>query len=229
MSTLRPVGRFALPTALPAGERILWQGAPNWRALARNALHIRGLAIYLTIIVAWVCVSSAYRGDPAGTIAFDTARAALVATVPVALCALYAWLTARASAYTITNRRVVIRMGLALPLTLNLPFAQIDEAALSMKKDGTGDLALKLIKGSKGGLGWAIMWPHTRPWSSGQAQPMLRALPDAATAGQILAKALADTLQGDTVTPVSLAQTTRNVDTTKCQHNATNRHSYNPA
>lgn len=210
------IGRFALPAALPANEHVLWQGAPNWRALARNALHLRGLAAYLGLIVAWVLISAILRGDPAQTIALETARAALVASAPVALGLLYAWMSARASAYTITNRRVVIRMGLAVPLTLNLPFSKIDGADLSLKTDGTGDLALKLAPGSKG-LGWFIMWPHTRPWGKGQAQPMLRALPDAAEAGHILTQALLAT----TGESVSLAQTTRIVDTAECHHGAT--------
>lgn len=210
------IGRFALPAALPANEHVLWQGAPNWRALARNALHVRGLTAYLGLIVAWVLLADFLRGDPAQAIAFDTARAALVASIPVALGLLYAWMCARASAYTITNRRVVLRMGLAVPLTLNLPFSKIDGADLSLKSDGTGDLALKLAPGSKG-LGWFIMWPHTRPWGKGQPQPMLRALPDAMAAGEILAQALLATSNES----VSLAQPTRIVDTEECHHGAT--------
>ncbi len=216
----RAAGRFALPAALPAGERILWQGAPDWRALARNALHLRGLAVYFGVIVAWVCGHAIMQGLPAGTVAFNTGRAVLVACGPLALGVIYAWLAARAAAYTITNRRVVIRMGLALPLTLNLPFAQIESADLALKSDGTGDLALKPTAGSKG-LGWLIMWPHTRPWQVGQAQPMLRGLHDAAAAGAILAGALADHVGEQSGPIVSLAQTTRIVDTADCHHNTT--------
>jgi hypothetical protein len=220
MSPHRPIGRFALPASLPAGERILWQGTPNWRALARNALHLRGLALYLGLIVAWVCVHAITGGEPATAVAFATGRAALIACAPLAFGLVYAWLAARAAAYTITNRRVVIRMGLALPLTLNLPFAQIDSADLAMKSDGTGDLALKPTPGSKG-LGWFIMWPHTRPWQFGQAQPMLRGLKDAASAGKILTQALVDHAGSSVSTTVSLAPRAKNVDSADCQHDKT--------
>lgn len=209
-------GRFQLPGTLPAGERVLWQGAPDWRALARDALHVRGLSLYLGVIVAWVAASAAMHGLPATEVAFKTGFAALIAAVPVVLAVAYAWLAARGAAYTITNRRVVIRMGVGLQLNLNLPFAKIDGAALATKRGSTGSIALKLAPGAKG-LGWFILWPHARPWTFGNAQPMLRSLPDADRAGQILADALAASLEGS----VPLAHGKEMVDTRDCQDSLT--------
>ena len=204
--------RFKLPGTLPAGERVLWQGAPHWRALARDALHVRGLALYLGLIVTWVASSAAWHGLSATEVALKTGGAALIAAAPVALAFAYAWLAARAAAYTITNQRVVIRMGVGLQLNLNLPFSKIDAAALTPKRDGTGSIALKLAPGAKG-LGWIILWPHARPWTFGAAQPMLRSLPDAARAGRVLAEALAATAAA----PVPLASETEMVDSADCQ------------
>ena len=212
----RTAARHALPTALPAGERVLWRGEPDWRAIARHALHLRGLGLYLAIVVAGVAIVSARRGDPAAAIAWETTRAALVASVPLLVGITYAWLAARAAAYTITNRRVVIRMGLVVPLTLNLPFTQIDGVAMTEKRDGTGDVAVQLAPGSKG-LGWFIMWPHTRPWHFARAQPLLRGLPDAARAGQILAQALAETAAMSVV----VDPLTGIVDSKDCHHGGT--------
>ena len=48
------------------------------------------------------------------------------APVPVALAAPMPGSSRARRVYTITNRRVVMRIGLALPVTLNLPFARID-------------------------------------------------------------------------------------------------------
>ena len=189
---------------------------PEWRALARHALHLHGLAAYLAILVASVGVAGAVRGETARTVATHTALAAAVAAVPVGLAVVYAWLAARNAAYTITNRRVVIRLGVAVQMTLNLPFAQIDGANLAAHSDGTGDIALQMTKGAKG-LGWVIMWPHARPWHLAQAQPMLRAMPDATQAGQILARAFAEF----TETAVSVAPATRKVDTSDRHHGAT--------
>ena len=38
-----------LPEDLPAGERVLWQGKPEWRALARHTFKVRLLAGYFAI------------------------------------------------------------------------------------------------------------------------------------------------------------------------------------
>jgi hypothetical protein len=195
--------RHALPGVLPPGERMLWQGAPDWRAVARHALHLRALAAYLGVLIVWVGVSAVLKGGSAGDVAFQTGRAALAAAVPLAVFVAYAWFASRNAAYTITNKRVVMRMGLVLPLTLNLPYSRIDGAGLSTKSDGTGDIVLKLAPASKG-LGWFIMWPHTRPWRMAVAEPMLRGLHDAPAAAQILARALAESAESPVPASVPL-------------------------
>jgi len=34
-----------LPSTLPAGERIVWQGSPDWKQLAVHAFHVRKIAV----------------------------------------------------------------------------------------------------------------------------------------------------------------------------------------
>jgi len=41
-----------LPSALPAGERVVWQGAPNWKRLAIHAFHVRKVALYFAFMLA---------------------------------------------------------------------------------------------------------------------------------------------------------------------------------
>ncbi len=202
-----------LPGRLPAGERILWQGAPGWRALARNALHLRGLSIYLGILTAWVGVSAALHHEAPAAIGLDTLRAAGAASIPVALGLLYAWASARSTTYTITTHRVLLRMGIALPMTINLPFAEVVDAGLRMQRDGSGDIALKLVDAGRK-LSWPMLWPHARPWRFGRAEPLLRGLPNAATAGMVLSRALA--ASADMQVPV--AQTSGVVDTAPRRH-----------
>ena len=199
--------RHPLPGRLPPGERVLWQGAPDWRALARDALHIRGLALYFAVLVAWVGGSALWHGATPARAGLDLLTAAGVAAVPLAVIAVYAWLSARAATYTITNRRVVLRLGVAMPVSINLPFAQINGAGLTGARDGTGNLPLQIAE--SGRLSWLVLWPHVRPWRLRNPEPMLRALPGAERAGQILAKALAETLE----TPVPLASEPRTVET----------------
>jgi hypothetical protein len=178
-----------LPSPLPAGERLLWQGAPDWRVLARSALHVRKLALYFSLIAAWVTLSSVSSGAAPAETALALLRAAALGAVPVGLAALYAWAVARGSVYTITSQRVVLHIGLALPVTMNLPFAQIMSADLNGRADGSGDISLTLGKGDR--LSWIVLWPHARAWRLAAPQPTLRALRDVQKAGQILSRALA--------------------------------------
>jgi hypothetical protein len=178
-----------LPGTLPAGEGLLWQGSPDWRVLARRAFHIRKLALYFAIIIAWVAVDGAMRGDAPASVGLSLLRGIAIAAVPLVLLAAYAWAVARGSIYTVTSRRVVIRVGLALPVTINLPFARIDAAAVNVRADGTGDIALALRGGDR--LAYAVLWPHARPWRLARAEPALRGLRDARPVAQVLARALA--------------------------------------
>ncbi len=178
-----------LPENLPQGERLLWQGAPDWRALATRAFHLRGWATYFALLLAWYVVSSLRAGTPPLETAVATSRFLGLALVPLSLIVVYAWAISRATTYTITDRRVVIRLGLALPMTINLPFNRIDNASLHVAADGTGNIALELAPGSK--LAWFVLWPHARPWHMAKAQPMLRALPRVQGVAQLLARALA--------------------------------------
>ncbi len=174
-----------LPGPLPEGERLLWQGRPDWRALARAVFHVRGMSIYLAAVFAW-CLYGVWQ-DGGG--ALDIARYAGLAVAPVALAFAYAWLTSRGVTYTITDQRVVLRIGIVLPLTINLPYSRIETAAMTVRADGTGTISLLLTPGEK--LAYLLLWPHARPWRLARPEPSLRSVPDAARVGQILARALA--------------------------------------
>lgn len=178
-----------LPAVLPEGERLLWQGVPDWRALALRVFHIRGLAIYFGVIAAWCLASGLMDGLPAADLAFSTAKLVGTGLVPIAVLTLYSWGVGRSTVYSITNKRVVLRMGLVVPMTMNLPFAQIESAALRDGKAGIGDICLSLTPGVR--LAYLMLWPHARPWRMARSEPSLRAIPDAAHVGLILGRALA--------------------------------------
>jgi hypothetical protein len=109
--------------------------------------------------------------------------------VATAILGLIAWAIARATIYTITNKRVVLRAGVALPTAINIPFSIIENANVRLFSDGNGDLPLDLSK--KEQPGYLVLWPSVRPWTFSKPQPMLRAINDAELAGRILAGALA--------------------------------------
>ena len=169
-----------LPGDLPPGEAILWQGAPDAMVFARSALKTRWIGAYFTVLVAWALVS----GTPLG--ALITAGFGLLT---VGLAYGFALLVARSTVYTITNRRVVLRIGVALSKCINLPLTKLASADLRGLGGKTGDIALVPLGPSM--LGYAMLWPHARPLRFAPPQPMLRALPDAAKAAGILARAAA--------------------------------------
>lgn len=178
-----------LPGRLPDGERILWQGAPRWTSLFRRAFHGRTIAAYFAILI--VSRGIAVAGNGAGLIEMLKAMAWLLplAGIGLGLIALIAWLCARASWYTITNRRVVLRAGVVLEITFNFPYAVIDSAGLRLHGEGTGDIPLQFVDGNS--IAYLHLWPHARPWQFRHTQPMLRAIESPQQVAEILSRAMA--------------------------------------
>ena len=177
-----------LPGDLPEGETILWQGAPRWTRLACQAFHVRAVSAYFVLMLAWRTASAIRAGaDPRAALQ-ATLSVAPVAVIAVGLLTLFAWLNARTTVYTITNKRIVLRFGIALTKAINLPFTVIQSGALKASTDGSGDLAVTLKAPNK--LAFLQMWPHVRPWKASFPQPTLRAIPDAAAVSRILASAM---------------------------------------
>lgn len=183
-----------LPGNLPPGEKLLWQGSPARWPLARRALRVVPVAIYFGLLLLWQCVSALQSHHSWQQMAHAIAIPLVLGGAVLGLLTLIGWSAARATVYSITSHRVVIRHGIALPMSLNLPFVHINSASLGMHDDGTGDVALVLSKPQR--VGYLLTWPHVRPGHYIQPQPTLRALADAPRAAQVLAAALAEFARG---------------------------------
>lgn len=179
-----------LPERLPGNERLLWQGSPDWRVLAREALHTRQLSIYFALLLVARGVNALANGASVLDALSSMAVLLPLAVLAIGVLSLMAWLMARTTIYTITDKRVVMRVGVVLTITFNLPFSQIESAALRSLRDGNGDLTLVLAPSDN--IAWVHLWPHVRPWHLKRTQPMLRALPQARSVAAILSGALAD-------------------------------------
>lgn len=187
-SEIEPVR--GLPEHLPPGERILWQGSPAWRTVAVRALHTRKVVGYFALLAAWGFVASIVADGAAPRAALLSVAGVVPLTIgALALLGLYAWLVGRTTIYTITNRRVVMSFGVALPMTVNVPFRIVASAGLRTDPDGAGDIPLALNGREK--LAYLALWPHARPWRVSRPEPMLRAVPEAAKVAGILSGALA--------------------------------------
>lgn len=177
-----------LPEKLPDGERILWQGAPSSISLGNKALHLKGVGAYLALIVAWGIASAFSHHETTLEAVTIGAKLCAIALTAIGALALYARLMARSALYTITDRRVVMRFGVALPMTMNIPLAMIELADLKTHSDGTGDISLALT--GKDRQSFVVLWPHVRPWHLTKPRPMLRCIPAVQQAAETLACAL---------------------------------------
>jgi len=190
-----------LPEHLPEGEKLLWQGSPQWRLLAISAFHVRKVAVYFGLLLAWQLASASREGASMPDLVALASWTVVLGVGAVAILGALAFFYARGTIYTLTSKRIVIRSGLALPVTLNLPLALIDTASVG----GTGNIALAVSKPNR--IAWLVLWPNVRPWTFNNPQPLLRALEDAGTVAPMLARALeADGGQRRQPAPRGIAQ-----------------------
>ncbi|MEM8958977.1 MAG: photosynthetic complex putative assembly protein PuhB [Pseudomonadota bacterium] len=195
-----------LPGPLPPGEEILWQGAPDPRALLRDAFALRWILIYFAVISVWRIAASATE-MAIGPAILTALPFAVLCAGAVALLYGLAWVMARSTVYTITTERVLLRVGAALTVTFNIPFRWIGNANMDLRPDGTGTIALQTTGESK--ISYLVAWPHVRPWRMGQTEPALRCIPDAEKVAAILRDAAEDRLARPEVTaePAPAAET----------------------
>jgi hypothetical protein len=166
--------QHGLPEALPAGERLLWQGSPQKRRLALDVFHIRAVAVYFVLLLGLRFALVQHDTGSLSQALASTSWAAACFAIGLGLLWLLADLTARTTVYTVTDRRVVMRVGIVLSLTFNVPYRRIASAQVRRRADGSGDLVLELLPEDK--IAYAHLWPHARPWRLSHPQPMLRAL-----------------------------------------------------
>jgi hypothetical protein len=198
-----------LPGPLPDGEVLLWQGSPHWRGLARRAMHVRGLALYFLVLAVWRAAVQTSDGAGLAEAVQGMGFVMLLGAVPLALLTGYAWLSARSTIYSITSRRILVRTGVALPMTVNIPFALIGSAGVARHGDGTGDVVLQVMPPHR--ISWLALWPHTRSFRVMRPQPMLRAVAQPEAVAQTLGRALA-AAAAMPVQPIAGAQTGQAAD-----------------
>ena len=175
---------FGLPEPLPKGEQILWQGAPDFKDMALRVFHVRKAAIYFAIMIASRGIYLSLSGLGVLEVGKGVLLVSFLSAIAIGALTTLAWLTARTAAYTLTDQRVVMRIGIVLTLTFNLPLKRMSTAGLQLTRGGFGDIPLALNDGDR--IGWLNLWPHARPWRLAQPEPMLRCIPQAqAVAAQL--------------------------------------------
>jgi hypothetical protein len=186
-----------LPEDLPEGETIVWQGTPDWRSLAWRAFHVRKVILYFAVLLGWLLFSQWRDGAGGAALSSAASWTFSLAACAVAILLLLAWANARSAVYTLTNRRLVLRFGVALPMMINLPLQKLQSAGLVTYGKDLGDIALTLVEGER--ASYLALWPHVRPWHFARPQPMLRGISGARTVAALLAQQVADTAADSTV------------------------------
>jgi hypothetical protein len=185
--------QYGLPERLPATEKLLWQGSPDFRAVAVQVFHMRKLALYFAAMLLWRSGSVVAEGG-----SLTDALLSLSWPLPLALLAMasvgaLAWMTARTSVYTLTDKRIVMRVGIVLTLTFNIPLRTLRSAALrnafTQGNAPVGDIVFELAGPDH--IAYLHLWPHVRPWHVARPQPMLRGVPDAPKVAAMLTEAWA--------------------------------------
>lgn len=165
--------------------------------LARTAFHTGPVAAYFAVLAAIAFIGGS-------TLGFGMTVAA--GLIGIALLHLLAFGTARSTIYTITNRRIVLRFGIAIPKCVNLPLRVIGALDLRVhaqgKNGGTGDLLMLVTAQQR--LGYIALWPHAQGWHLSTPRPMLRAVPEIARVGMIAARAT-QAAQGDGIVTPAVA------------------------
>ena len=181
-----------LPEDLHEDEGIIWQGAPDWRVVARQVFHLRMLAIYFVLLVSLRVGILLTSGAGFAVAAKSAALIAILGLIAAGLFVLYARLIASTTLYTITNKRLVMRFGVALPMSINIPFSRIKSAHVKCFAGDFGDIPLTVDDTNR--VGYLVMWPHARPWQLKRPEPMLRCIPNASKVSEIIADTASSTL-----------------------------------
>ena len=175
-----------LPERPPEGEVILWQGQPNWLRLTVESLNVWWILGYFIFLFVWrfISVSDLMPLNQAVLVSLPFLALAMIVTL---LLMLVGYIQAKATVYTITNKRVVMRIGAALTVTLNLPFTEIENAAIASSSKNFGSIVIDTKQDAK--FSFLVLWPHARAWHFKKPQPSLRCIPNAAEVAEILSNA----------------------------------------
>jgi hypothetical protein len=195
--------QLGLPEVLPANEKILWQGSPDVAAVARRIFHMRKLVAYFGVLLALRAAQVWSNGGSAMDCLDALFLPGGLVLLGLAAVALLAYLTAKTTVYTLTDKRVCMRIGIVLTVTFNLPLRHMQSAALRPQLGSTGDIVITLAGDTR--IAWLHLWPHVRPWHVKQPQPMLRAVPNAQAVAALLSQAWSHAQGATLSTPVSTA------------------------
>ena len=173
---------------LPKGETVLWQGRPDRAALAKRVFRIRAVAVYFCLLASWRFAASLHDGESLADAAGHGLWIMPLAAVCLGILSAMASGYAKTTRYVLSDKRLVMRTGVAMPITVNLPLVYVVGASVARHSDGTADVPLEIDREHR--IAWLVLWPSSRPWRFTRPVPMLRGIRDADALVAALARAL---------------------------------------
>jgi len=184
------VGPDGEVSRLPAGERVLWSGSPDQRAVARNFLYERWVLAFVALSFA-VGVGDALQNggvDSNRRLVGVSALSAILMCVAIVSIRFFAWRIAKTSKYVITDKRVFFDIGMVLRADANIPYSSVEGVNLLRHSDGSADLVVSLTGVQE--IPWLLLYPHMTWGGSRRGRPTFRALPHPQLAADAVVGAL---------------------------------------
>lgn len=184
---------LGLPGPLPEGEQVLWHGRPDRAALARYLFRWPLLLGYLALIALIPLLATIQQGASLAQVALSPLLILPFAMIVLVFIQTGAWLLARTTTYVITDRRVILQVGVAFTRTVNIPLKLIAHVG-ERERRGSRDIALTLRHPNK--IAWLALWPHALATQWNRPVPLLRGLPEDSAAATTLVNALMQAAPG---------------------------------
>jgi len=181
--------QYGLPEKLPEGESVLWQGRPDFWQTAKEIFYIRPVIAYFIFLVLVRIYDGISLNHSLKMIIISTSWMIVLSLLSVGMLAALAYFTVTSTAYTLTNRRLVMRIGIAMQMSFNLPYQEITSADIKIKKGGFGNIPIKINQHTK--IAYFHLWPHVRPFQFNHPEPMLRNIPNVEYVSTLLTTAWA--------------------------------------
>jgi hypothetical protein len=177
-----------LPERLPTGEHALWRGSPDAWAFTWDTMRLRGVGIVCALLLAWRIGAGIHDGLPMGALIASVLWTTALCVAVLGVLVTAGQLMARGTIYTVTNKRLVIRHGVAMPMSINIPYSKIGGASVAHLGEGRGSIALQAAQGSR--VSFIAAWPHVRPFRVLKPEPMLRAIPEVDRVAKLMVDAI---------------------------------------
>ena len=175
---------------LMEGERVLWQGRPSWRAVARDVLHVGWIAGYFAVVLIYNAAQDRLAGlGPAATLMAGVPLFGAALILCAAVCGL-AYAIARTTTYVVTTERCILRYGVAITARLSVPHRRVAAVAVAVREGGAGDISLAAKPGGPR-LRYIKLWPHVQPLRFSKPVIALRGVPNVIVVAELISHAAA--------------------------------------